>query len=506
MNTPSKLLFSLCLLPAMALSANAANRVWDGDTSINDDWSTGTNWTGDVAPVDGDRATIDSGSTEDMPVIFDIGTGNELILGATGDYFLGVGSGSTGYLQIDSGSLVMSGGRPRIGSAGTGLVTINSGATLTYRSGTTFVMGEDVGSSGTIVVNDGGTFVVDDDNANIGGLGTALIQLNGPNAAISMRNTPGDGGDSSLDIGTQGGSGRLEMYGGSITAVPADFDNGGRPVVNVGFFANTGNDNATLIGYGTVDMRNDGTAGLVQIGGQVIADGTDTSNNVADRTLSFGYEGVSNDGLSTAANPMGSHYGWYTQNQGAIDLLPETFDGGGEVFWGDQSSSDSDWTPNDGYKEVLVNSAYLHATTSGNTADIALLDPTRINNLAGDEMLPVPPSEVAFMNIWEIELSAAKDIDIFSVRYDESFSEFNAADQYVDVLGFYYWDEVSATWTDLTAFTTVDTDNFIAQLSGTTVSISDTGYFALGAQVPEPTSAAMLLGGAGLLLMRRRRK
>src|SRR5687768_11106336 len=52
----------LALTLAPADAAFAVNRTWEGDASDNN-WSTGANWTGGVAPQDGDALSFPPGAS-----------------------------------------------------------------------------------------------------------------------------------------------------------------------------------------------------------------------------------------------------------------------------------------------------------------------------------------------------------------------------------------------------------------------------------------------------------
>jgi len=235
------------------------------------------------------------------------------------------------------------------------------------------------------------------------------------------------------------------------------------------------------------------------------------NNAVNDHTLRIYTLGTVNNGMSVRDNTSGStHYGWYTQNRGAIDLQSETINSGGHIFWGTGTSSPADYIPGSATR-VAVNSAYLHSSNlSSGDVDISLLDPARATTVNEASLLLANNTGMKFLNIWQVdnETGASLTLDMFSVRYDEGFSLVNSSAAHgTPVQGFYFWDgSADGSWIDLTLDTTVDGTNYIAQYSGSiSIDDGDSGFFALASFViPEPGTTSMMLCGLATLLSLRR--
>jgi len=501
MKFPSKHL-SLAIVSALltaTAAAPAATRTWDGDTTINDDWHLNTNWSDDTLPVDSDVVRINSGTTELFPVVYSTGTVN------LNNLSLGFDAGEVGYLNLTGGEITTNSGQSNIGGDGYGELTIENGGLLTKQIGG-LEIGSGVTGVGVLNVETGGIFRVNSSNLNVfvGDEGSGTVNLHGGRWEL-------DGNGVRVDVGryNAGGTGVLDIRGGTMTAEDATSEY----TLRVGYNGDQGDGSGTVQGYGTIDLRGDGNTGEFDLGGQVIADGSQVAGGTADSNLVFFYSN-----LDTVSNTPGStHFGFYTSNQGGLDV-PEVVignKGNGNIFWGDDVANGGDdassWDPNDPSPstDVMVNSVYAHVSSDMGSVDISLLDSTRTTDIDGTTLL-TNDTGLTFMNIWQIEmvdLDGDPDtiIDTFSVRYDESFSVENSAAALGDPVAFYYWDGVSGSWMDLSDDTVVNVDKFLAQYTGSlTVAEGASGYFALAA-VPEPTSAA-LLAGAGLLLLGRRRR
>lgn len=487
----------LCLGFALGQQAPAATLYWASDTATSDDWSIASNWATNAAgtvtsansPQSGDNVRINMLSTEAAPVAY--GDSASISLGSL---TLGDGSTDTGYLKLDAGTLLFASGASTIGFNGVGALTVNSGAVFEKSNGNLNI-GYKAAATGTVTVNTGGVFRMSSGNAalNIGGEGVGTFNVFGGSLQLAK------GTAANYSVGTNTGTGTLAIRGGVVSAANA-LDT---QTLNIGFSGGAGTGNGTLLGYGLVDMISaENGLGNFQLGGQVIGDGTKVDASVDQNVLSIRY-----NNLRTADNTPGvTHFGWYTQNQGAIDLEGQAIGGSGHVFWGDDQGNTTFWDPGTA-NDVLVNSAYSHFVSNTGTLDITLLDSTRTLAVDGVTTLPTAPSGVAFLNIWQLDLGGGDNtIDEFAVRFDEGYSDVNAADLFGDLQGFYYWDGVSGAWTDLTGSTTLDLTNHLASWSDLGINISDgeSGFFALGATVPEP--ATLIVLGFGAFLVAQRRK
>ena len=486
------------------------NYKWIGNTTVNADFSTATNWSPTGVPGASDGFGIATGSSATAPVVFNPGVGNTVSLygginlGGPQPGGSGGSTADTGYLAINSGTMQQTSQATYIGYYGTGVMTINSGGTFSKSGGSAFTEGLNTGSNGTIVVNTGGTLALQV-GASIGSSGDGVLKIYGGTLQdTATANTQ------IWSVGTGAGTGLIDIRGGTISSTST-----GVLALNVGYISSTsGTGRGTLEGYGTVNTLNTSGTGKFGVGGQIIADGTQANSSVADHTLNISYQAGQ---LLTSANTPGTtHYGWYTANHGALELPAVTIGSNSNnknykyAIWGDPSTVGANWTPGTA-STALVNSAALHTNVTSGTVNMALLDPTRTTAVDGSTALLANNTDKSFLNIWQVTPSVALNADQFSVRYDESFSPTNAADTKAGSLyGFYYWDgNPLHTWQDLSANTTIDTTNYLAQFSdsGSPLSFSagTSGYFALAAVVPEPASLALLVLGSGLILLPRKK-
>ena len=497
-------LLSLLLAVALATTAGATTYVWSGDTSVDDDWATAGNWSPAGPPATGlNGFTINAGSSSPQPVVYNEGVAVDL--GATGSaVLLGNAVSDAGYLLITGtdSEIDILGQTTTIGNSGVGVITIANGGALTKEAGN-FYVGGLAGGSGTVNILAGGTLTFQNLNTNpdIGRAGDARINVHGGTFVLGPVSS---GRNVNIGVNTAGtGTGVLDLRGGTVDVT----EDASTYALNVGYAA-TSSDRGRLQGYGSIDMRNDGGIGLIQLGGQIVADGTHTDTTVADETLHLAYGSGSGD-MTTADNTPGTtHYGLYTANRGALDIMP-VGTGATNTFWGDDQANTTLWTPGNA-SDVIVNSVYVnHAGTSATTLDISLLDPTRSTTVGEASGLLANGTGYAFLNIWQVTPDGG-DLDVlkFNVRYDEGFSPINAADQYGDLVGFFYWDGTSGSWADLTADTQLDLTNYLAAytVDGTlTIGDGESGFFALAAVIPEPATVSLIALGAATLLRRRQR-
>ncbi|MEM1059559.1 MAG: PEP-CTERM sorting domain-containing protein [Verrucomicrobiota bacterium] len=495
------LLPTVVFLAMASLSASAAIFNWVGDTSVNADWDDAANWDQPTSPVGGaNNFRINSGSTAGLPVIYD----NGLTISFDQGNQLGNGVGESGFLQIDNGEIILNSQTTNVGNAGVGGIIINNGGVLTKNAGQ-LNLGDDAGSFGAITINTGGVLNYENLNQNmvIGRNGDGRWNVYGGTVNLSASSTR------QYNFGTQAGNGTgvLDIRGGTVQG-----SDSGRQTVNIGFAAGNGTGRGTLRGYGTVSPIGPTNIGLIQNGGYIIGDGTGPNGAVTgDQSLVLRYTSY-----TTANNPGGMSFGLYTQNRGAIDLETVNFGGAGNTIWGDSNGGAGDWDPGSP-TTVQVNSVFLSVSSGSNSrqADISLLDPTRATDIDGNPLL-VNDTGDTFMNIWQVNAAdldgeASVDVSVFSVRYDETFSDFNSARVLGDPYTLYYWDgTVDGEWINLSADVTIDTTNFIAQwesdsIGPFTILDGESGYFALAA-IPEPSSVSLVIGAAALLLLRRRWK
>lgn len=212
-----------CLFTALS---QAATVTWVN--TGEDDWMTGSNWDTATTPGSGDAVVINNGGTAV------IGTGQSV----------GANAVTTG-TSAGNGSLTVQGSLSSstitVGSGGTGILTVDGGSvTSTFLN-----VGQSSGSNGTIIVNNGGT-ITGGQYLNIGSTGTGTLILNS--------GTVQTGTGYSIRIGEQSGS-------------------VGEVIVNGGLLRGSyGADNFVIgrSGQGTLEINNDGraTATWIFIGGE----------------------------------------------------------------------------------------------------------------------------------------------------------------------------------------------------------------------------------------------
>lgn len=149
------ILISALLLVAQPFNSTAANKVWSY-TGATGAWTTGTNWVGGVAPVDGDDVTIGNTATSAINNVPSLSL-NSLSIGSSSAVTL-TSSGSTltiTTLNITNNHLITGSSVNLLVTNGTisygRYLSIGSSRTLTI-SGTLTVAGS-ITNSGTITVN-----------------------------------------------------------------------------------------------------------------------------------------------------------------------------------------------------------------------------------------------------------------------------------------------------------------------------------------------------------------
>ena len=209
----------------------AVSYVWITPTTGN--WHDAANWTpGGGPPITGDNATIniaaavtvdsnDAAATLDVsgPVgdIININSSGTLTIGTT--VALGTGAGTQGTININTATAHMvigAGGGLNVGVAGTGVLNINNGATLTNGSST--LIGSSSGGVGSITVDGAGsTFnaLFIEVGAQTGANGTLTIQNGGLVTDLALLAIGASTGTLNLFNGV-GGSGVLNTS--SVTA------------------------------------------------------------------------------------------------------------------------------------------------------------------------------------------------------------------------------------------------------------------------------------------------
>jgi fibronectin-binding autotransporter adhesin len=203
-NLATGTLMAAIVVGATFSTAFATIRTWDGstDSSLN----TATNWSGDVAPIDGDQMLFDNNAvpsnlTYNATIASTSGLGASGVAGirvaaahtnalsidnaAVSGQTLRAGTGFT-FLQVDSGAGAVtfgngSGSALNIGSVGTATSTVtllnNSSNAVTFASETRFLVGGTTNGTATWTFDGTGSWQVDGVVANNGGTGTQVSSL-----------------------------------------------------------------------------------------------------------------------------------------------------------------------------------------------------------------------------------------------------------------------------------------------------------------------------------------
>ncbi|HAU36750.1 MAG TPA: hypothetical protein DCX07_03415 [Phycisphaerales bacterium] len=471
---------ALAAMLCASVPAGAATRYWTGNTSVDNDWLTGGNWTGGIVPGSSDHARINAGSSLASPV---------RIAGAATPYSLKLGEGSAdaGYLLLSSGSLATATSQDTyVGDAGTGYFKA-AGGTFSTRE---LHVGQQSGSSGTVVVESGATSFAAGRDTYIGyaGMGSLLAS-----ASISLASSGGGvtlGYDSTgsgtlkllnsstnLALGTGkflkvgvSGTGLFEIRGGTVSS-------GGVGQAEQIVVRDQSSATGTFQGYGTFSM-----GGGIKNNGRIIADGF--AGAASDVTLDLsaldGYGGPSV--INSIENTTNN--GWYAQNRAKLTLAGlGVAAGNSSVNWGEQNQYGDGSVYADDATIDLVNS--VHATFAGVSSAGTLSG----SLLASDRSdVAAAPSGITFIGVWELSFNRAFTSVDLQFRYDDAAAGGNTPKLY------HY---TGGNWTELNS--TVLSGNRIE-----TTGLTSLSQFAVGV-IPEPATAAVLvLGGLGVLLRRRR--
>jgi len=232
------------------------------------DWNTGSNWLAGTVPGPNDVARIDNGGTAQIGApVSDI---DRLIIGS--------GVGASGALEIHTGGSLTTLGSDYcyVGANGTGVLTIESGATLALND--RLILGG--GSSGLGTINTAGTLSNPGSYLAVGDDGTGVFNQTGGTVTVE-----------DLRLGYHSGTGTYTMGGASTLTVNDDAyigDNGTGIFTQAGgyvriendlqFGRNPGSHGTFNIAGGTMDATDslhvglDGTGIVNQTGGTVQVD------------------------------------------------------------------------------------------------------------------------------------------------------------------------------------------------------------------------------------------
>lgn len=176
-----------------------------------------------------------------------------------------------------------------VGREGSGLISVENGATLNHQSSDSVVLGSESGGVGTISLNNNGNFYAQ--NLFIGSSGTGIINL-ANNSILTMGNRPGS---AFLSIGgAASGVGELNVDSGSVVNLP-DISYPGWDYNKIG---GAGNGSVTLSNGGTLATGNSvqkinialesGSSGRLNIGAADGSAAVAPGNITGNGTLFFG--------------------------------------------------------------------------------------------------------------------------------------------------------------------------------------------------------------------------
>ncbi|MEN3929913.1 autotransporter outer membrane beta-barrel domain-containing protein [Microvirga sp. W0021] len=204
---------------SLAFSANAQS-VWTGNTS--NDWFVGTNWSTGSSPTDADIVII-NGGTNNAAIISNPSTpamtGN-LYIGSTvaGN---GIGTGS-GYLNIQANSSLISDGNLVIGQGQGAEGTLVTENDVSISVADSLLIGTEGGTGHFTLNNAGNLYVANQTIIGDGAGSNGTLTLNSSSASISGMGPDPEHPIASVSVGTNGGTGTLEITADDSEAYSAD--------------------------------------------------------------------------------------------------------------------------------------------------------------------------------------------------------------------------------------------------------------------------------------------
>lgn len=262
---------------AVILSVVGSNYVWDGGDASVDNWTSVTNWVGDIAPGTSGDSVAFAGSTRLTPSLdadYDVASvtfnngASSFILGTLGNTLTlsgGLTNNSTSLQTVTvpvvlnavqtvntaSGNISL--GDVNNSAAGTGGLTKTGNGTLILGGANTY-SGATTVSAGTVVVNSTGAINVNSDAndgqitvGNTAGL-NAVLNISG-GTVNATRNSGAGGATPAIALGTvSGSSGFIKMSSGTLTTAA----NVSAAELHLG--QNTGGYGAFSLSGGTVNL------------------------------------------------------------------------------------------------------------------------------------------------------------------------------------------------------------------------------------------------------------
>ena len=289
----SKTYWAIALAAGLLCASAPALAVvtWSGDTTVNNDWFTTSNWSGSAVPTSADDTQLYAGSSLANPVIVNNAS-------AAAAYYLriGYGSGNAGYLKIytdlstvrdlyvgsngGAGEVVQEGGTVNIATIAAGGYNTRIDGKYTINGGTAYFgtvnnqhlyVGEATDSTGRLIINAGAVSVGDQTLLGNAAGSTGILQALG--GTFTAQNDW-------LTVGNNG-IGQVTVNGGTMNLGS----------VRVGQYADSASRTSTFsLISGTVDIKDQcnfnlgvaGNASFTQSGG------TFQLNNRSDLTVASG--------------------------------------------------------------------------------------------------------------------------------------------------------------------------------------------------------------------------
>lgn len=240
----------LAAIVVLMITAAAPAAIWDSESTTDDNWSTGLNWTGDIAPGAGDSAIFDATASG----------------GTAGDF-----ASVTGFSVVDASTTVQ---KLLVGGAGAGSSTTH---TLTIGAGLTL----DVGGDGDGSLNQADFTVGQDLSASYVGNNSVNVTISGVGSTLRVgaaathtadvvisRRTAADGNvtttlnmsglsnfEANVDEFAVGYAGTTSAAA-NFTVQLADNNTINANLINLGDSANAGVGNANTVKLGTTNVFN----------------------------------------------------------------------------------------------------------------------------------------------------------------------------------------------------------------------------------------------------------
>jgi autotransporter-associated beta strand protein len=301
------------LLAAISPSAQAAD-TWL--TTGTQDWATGSNWSGGVAPTSADVAFINTTDGSTYPIIT---TGAQAAL----EVWVGSFNGNPSRLDITGGSLAITNWFMIAPDASSNATLNQSGdSTVTVAGGNVFFIGQS-GGTGTYNLSDTAS-LTSAKTLNVGANSTSTGNFNlSGTASLTVNNSVNIGGRGQAGDGTP--TGTFNMSGGTFTST-SWFSIGESGAGGIGTFNQTGGTVNAATGAGVITNLGDrdGATGTLNVSAGTFnstAGGFQVGNHWTGTGSSMGTINVSGTGIVNAGmSSLGLKLGVNSAAVGTVNL------------------------------------------------------------------------------------------------------------------------------------------------------------------------------------------